>query len=261
MAFTVVFTAELAVTAYAHWFRRGPAPAAGSRAWLALRLGRFVPFGSSICVFRLVDLCLSARRFVPFALAAKFQAAIHGIERLVDSCLSRCLPRCPRCVGHTLGYGARDWIARAECAGLGRARTRVIGSRAPNARDWIARARADEGARVLGSFRFARVRARGAFLFAYHPQHMGVDARACHSARAGEHAQVWTEVQAGSPMQTVTCAAAKPSCPTPLRHACARGSACVRAQPRAHGGGRRPPAGPAARARVHIRARKRQVRI
>ena len=67
MAFTVVFTAELAVTAYAHWFRRGPAPAAGSRAWLPLRLGRFVPFGSSIRAFRLVDSCLSARRFVSFA--------------------------------------------------------------------------------------------------------------------------------------------------------------------------------------------------
>ena len=248
MAFTVVFTAELAVTAYAHWFRRGPAPAAGSRAWLALRLGRFVPFGSSICVFRLVDLCLSARRFVPFALAAKFQAAIHGIERLVDSCLSRCLPRCPRCVGHTLGYGARDWIARAECVRLDRARMRVIGSRT-NARDWIARARADEGARVIGSFKIARVRAGEYFCV-----HMGVDARACHSARAGEHAQGWTEIQAGPPMRTVTCARSQTLMPDSA-------SACVRARPRAHGDGRRPPAGPAARARVHIRARERQVRI
>ena len=141
MAFTVVFTAELAVTAYAHWFRRGPAPAAGSRAWLPLRLGRFVPFGSSICVFR-----AGGGSRPPLRLGRE-GSSIRAFR--VDSCLSPSRPSLRQpytgskgCEGSSIRAFRAAYPVVPDASGVRSGTARVIGSRAPNARDWVARARA-----------------------------------------------------------------------------------------------------------------------
>ena len=85
-----------------------------------------------IRAFRLVDSCLSARRFVPFGSSICVFRAGGG---------SRPPLRLGR-EGSSIRAFRAAYPVVPDASGVRSGTARVIGSRAPNARDWVARARA-----------------------------------------------------------------------------------------------------------------------